>query len=67
MLKKNFKVNNSIYPTWIINIAIKDFSEVTTIKFKNWVIEISWEDNKFIDEVFNEFMNYVIWLYNEAN
>lgn len=63
MLKKTFKIDNSIYKSNIILKAIEDFRDYYIISFENNEIIIDWYDN--IDEIFNEFMNYVIWLINE--
>lgn len=65
MLKQNFKIEGSIYPENIIIQAIEDFNDVANISYENWEIVIESEDN--ITEIFNEFMNYVVWLYNESN
>jgi hypothetical protein len=65
MQKQNFKIDDSIYPENIIVQAIEDFSEVADISYKNWEIIIESDDD--ITEIFNEFMNYVVWLYNESN
>ncbi len=63
MLKKTFKIDSSIYTNNIILKAIEDFKDYYIISFDNSEIIIDWYDN--IDEIFNEFMNYVIWLINE--
>ena len=63
MSKKTFKIDSSIYNNDFIFRAIDDFKDYYNIAFKNWEIIIEWYDN--IDEIFNEFMNYVIWLINE--
>jgi len=64
-MKKEFEINNEIYSEDIINNAISDFEEVSEIKYNNDVLEINWESESEIDEIFNEFMNYIIWLINE--
>lgn len=63
MLRKIFEINEEIYKSEFILKAIEDYSEYYTINFINWELIIEWYDN--IDEIFNEFMNYVIWLINE--
>lgn len=63
MLRKIFEINDEIYKSEFILKAIEDFSEYYKINFINWELIIEWYDN--IDEIFNEFMNYVIWLINE--
>ncbi len=65
MQKQNFKIEDSIYPENIIVQAIEDFNEVSNISYKSWEIII--ESDEDINEIFNEFMNYVVWLYNESN
>lgn len=65
MQKQNFKIENSIYSENLINQAIEDFSEVAKITYTNNELIIESDDD--IIEIFNEFMNYVVGLYNEAN
>jgi hypothetical protein len=65
MLNQNFKIEDSIYPENIIVQAIKDFFDVANISYKNWEIIIESDDD--IEEIFNEFMNYVVVLCNELN
>ncbi len=65
MLNKSFKINSTIYPDNFIISAIDDFEEVEGISFANWSLDISWDTEESINEVFNELMNYVIWLINE--
>ena len=72
-MKKEFEINIELYTEDIINQAISDFSEVFkphpnplligegTIK----KIEIEWSNEEEINEIFNELMNYIIWLINE--
>lgn len=67
MLKKSFKINSSIYSSKNIKEAINDYSEITKIVYDKWILVIEWENESEITEIFNEFMNYVIWLYNESN
>lgn len=61
---KNYKIDNEIYSTESINIAIDAFEDVTTIHYKNNQLEISGENEDEIEELFWEFMNYVIWIIN---
>lgn len=65
MLSQNFKIENSIYPEKTIIQAIFDFSEIATITYADSVlcIEAEW----WIDEIFNEFMNYVLSISNESS
>ncbi len=62
---KEYNIEKKIYPIDIITQSIKDFSEVATIDYNDWVLKISWENEKEIEEVFNEFANYCIWLIDE--
>lgn len=65
MSKQNFEIDNNIYPENLILIAIQDFSEVAEITYENnnLIIKSDWNEI----EIFNEFVNYVTWLYNELN
>lgn len=65
MLKKSFKIDNSIYDENIINSSILDFKEVADIVYDNWILNISWDEDIEIEEIFLEFMNYVLWKQNE--
>lgn len=65
MLNQNFKIEDSIYPENIINEAIIAFSEIANISYSSWILSINAESD--IEEIFNEFMNYVIALYNELS
>ena len=64
-MKKDFKINTEIYSENIISQAIWDFSEVWKINLENNYIEIIWENEMEIDEIFNELMNYCISLISE--
>ncbi|MDD4151922.1 MAG: hypothetical protein PHR68_04875 [Candidatus Gracilibacteria bacterium] len=66
MLKKSFKIDNDIYSIDLINKAIIDFIDFVKISYLNSEIIIESNDDD-INEIFNEFMNYVVGLYNEAN
>ena len=65
MSKQNFEIDNNIYPENLILLAIQDFSEVAEITYENnnLIIKSGWNEI----EIFNEFVNYVTWLYNELN
>lgn len=65
MLNQNFKIEDSIYPENIINEAIIAFSEIANISYSSGTLSINAESD--IEEIFNEFMNYVIALYNELS
>lgn len=64
-MKKEFKIDKEIYSIDTLNQAIVDFKEVSEINYNNWTLEIDWKNDLEIEEIFNEFMNYVIWLINE--
>ena len=64
-MEKKFIINTIIYPEIIINHTINDFEEIWGINFNNWELVISWDNEEEITEIFNEFMNYSIWLINE--
>ena len=65
MSKQNFEIDNNIYPEKLILLAIQDFSEIAEITYENnnLIIKSDWNEI----EIFNEFVNYVTWLYNELN
>ncbi len=64
-MNKNFEISTYFYPSEIINQAIIDFNEVTQISIQDNILTISWNDENEINNIFNEFINYVIWLINE--
>jgi len=66
-MKNIYKINPEIYPESIILETISDFSEVSEITYINSELEIIWDDKSEIEEVFNEFMNYLIFNINENN
>jgi hypothetical protein len=65
MWKKSFKIEDNLYPLAIIEKAIIDFSDYAII-YNNWSIIVSWENEEDFDELFHEFMNYVIALCGET-
>lgn len=67
MLKKCFKIDNEIYDENIISKAIDDFEDVVKIEFSNNLLCIEAETEEETLEIFNEFMNYCVWIYNEVN
>lgn len=64
-MNKNFEISTYFYPSGIINQAIIDFNEVAQISIQDNILTISWNDENEINNIFNEFINYVIWLINE--
>jgi len=65
MLKKQFKIENKIYKDELIKSAIKDFADFDIV-YNAWVLTISGDSDAEIDEIFNEYMNYVIWVSSES-
>jgi len=63
-MEQRFKVDKSIYKVKNIKEAIKDFKEISLIKYetKEDKLIISWKNKEEINEIFNEFMNYIISL-----
>ncbi len=59
-MKKKYKIDSEIYSEDKIQNTISDFSEVTEIKYSKWELEIIWDTEIEIEEIFNEFMNYLI-------
>ena len=72
-MKKEFEINSELYPEDIVVQAISDFSEVFKphpnhlLKGEGTIkkFEIEWTNEEEINEIFNELMNYIIWLINE--
>ncbi len=72
-MKKEFEINTEIYSEDIVKQAISDFEEVwqpypsPLLKREGIIktIEINWNSAEEIDEIFNEFMNYLISNINE--
>ena len=61
-MEKEFTISPEIYSPDSLQQAIGDFSEITTITYKQWIVTLSWESDSEIDEIFREFMNYVLSL-----
>lgn len=64
-MEKVFNVNSEIYSEDKIVQAISDFEEVASISFEDNLLMVKWNNQEEIDEFFNEFMNYLVWLINE--
>lgn len=64
-MKIKFKIDKEIYSKKDIKQAIVDFTDVSEITFDDWILTIKWENEAEINLIFNEFMNYIIWLFNE--
>lgn len=65
-MEKKINIETEIYPEKIIIEAINDYKDISDIEYSNNVLTIKWNKMDDIDEIFNEFMNYVIWLNNET-
>lgn len=64
-MNKSFEVDKYFYPVDLISIWIDDFSEISTISFSNNILTIEWNNEDEINNIFNEFINYITWLINE--
>jgi len=64
-MEKTYNFDNNIYSEDIVKKAIIDFKDISEIIIDNNNLIISWKNELEIDEIFNEFFNYVIWIYNE--
>lgn len=65
-MEKKINIETEIYPEKIIIEAINDYKDIGDIEYSNNVLTIKWNKMDDIEEIFNEFMNYVIWLNNET-
>lgn len=59
-MKKDFNVSSEVYSEEAISQAIEDFAEVAEISFSSQALSIEGESEDEIQEVFHEFMNYVL-------
>ena len=60
-----YKVDFSIYRIEKIQLAIDDFKEITKIELWDNILIIKWDySNNEFNEIFNEFMNYVLSIIN---
>lgn len=64
-MKKQYKIDKKIYNQDLVEKSIIDFSEVAKIEFIDYSLVIHWENEQETDNIFNEIMNYIIWIYNE--
>jgi len=64
-MNKSFEINKNIYLIEVLLQGIEDFSELWKISYDNEILLIEWENEKEIDNIFNEFINYITWLINE--
>lgn len=63
MKTQEFSVSTEIYSLENIQQAIRDFSDYGDIVYSSWNISISSDSQEEIEEIFHEFMNYVISLW----
>lgn len=59
---QEFEISFEIYDQEKILQAIGDFSDVTKIQLTGSMLSFSWESTQEIQEMFYEFMNYVLSL-----
>jgi hypothetical protein len=64
-MKSKYKISTEIYNDSHIEDAIVAFEEVAKIEYQKWELFLEGDTESEIDELFNEFMNYVIYLINE--
>ena len=64
-MNKEYKIDSEIYSEEIIIETISDFEEFADIKYKKNILEVIWDSDEEIEEIFWEFMNYVISNINE--
>lgn len=63
MIKKSFKIDKNIYKEIQLKESIEAYKDIAKITYKGWEITIEAESD--IEEIFNELMNYVIYIQNE--
>ncbi len=63
-MEKKYLIDLEIYNSDIINTAVQDYSEFFNISFAWNTLNVFSDENFSEEEIFNEFMNYVIWLTN---
>ena len=64
-MKKEYDIDLEIYNKVFLIQGISDFSDVWEISLENNILCISWENESEINEIFNEYINYVSGLINE--
>lgn len=63
-MSKSFEISSYFYPESFVLQTIDDFSDVSEMTYENEILSIEWNEED-IDNIFNEFMNYLTWLINE--
>lgn len=61
-MEKKIKIDLEIYNKLAIEEAIVDFQDYGKIELLDSELKLKWVDSNEIEELFNEFMNYVISL-----
>lgn len=61
-MKQEKYISPRIYTEDTILRAIKDFSEVASLSYKDGILLIEGENEEEIEEIFNECMNYILSL-----
>ena len=59
-MNKEYKIDSEIYSEEIIIETISDFKEFADIKYSKNILEITWEDEVEIEEIFGEFIRVLI-------
>ncbi len=66
MLKQSFKIDKNLYCDDIVQDAVDFYKQYAPIEFQEGNILVLGDSPEWIDEIFWEFMNYVLALYNET-
>jgi len=61
-MDKDYIIDGKIYKVWLLKKVILDFSDVAEIEYKKGKLNIKWNNESEIEQIFNEFMNYYVWL-----
>jgi len=61
-MKKDIQISLRVYSENKIKQAIEDISSSVDISFSNGILTIIGDSQQEIDEIFHEFMNYVLSL-----
>lgn len=64
-MQNKYKISHDIYDVSYVLQAISAFEDVSNVQLIEDELIMEWETQEEIDELFNEFMNYVIYLINE--
>ncbi|MDD2907745.1 MAG: hypothetical protein PHH98_03835 [Candidatus Gracilibacteria bacterium] len=63
-MSKSFEISSYFYPESFVLQTIDDFSDVSEMTYENEILSIEGNEED-IDNIFNEFMNYLTGLINE--